>query len=185
MNARLIINDREVLLGHRHLEEFVFTLNDEPAMREIFHELAKSPASEIRKDIAGNQYLFEETRRRLIADTSLEVMRAIIISDEAQELMTKSDLERYLATGDVEVIRPMALNLKAFTREYKVCDLNWLCENLVRQPDPATRYNLAANIDTPVSFLKKLAGDDDVDVARKAAETLREVGNGFDPDDYE
>lgn len=185
MNARLIINNREVLLGHRHLEEFVFTLDDDPAMREIFHELAKSPSSEIRKDISGNQYLSEETRRLLIADTSLEVMRAIILSDEAQALMTQSDLERYLATGDAEILRALAINLKELARKYKVCDLNWLCENLIRQPDPATRYNLAANIYTPAAFLKKLAGDDDVDVARKAAETLREVGNGFDPDDDE
>ena len=84
MNAKLIINNIEVTLGHRQLEDLVFGLNDEPAMRDVFHELAKSSSSEVRNDIAGNRHLSVKTRRLMIADTSLEVMRTVIVSDEAR-----------------------------------------------------------------------------------------------------
>lgn len=35
MNAKLIINNIEIKLGHRQLEEIVFSINDEPALREV------------------------------------------------------------------------------------------------------------------------------------------------------
>ncbi len=183
MNAKLIINNLAITLGHRQLEEIVFSLHDEPAMRDVFHALAAASSSEIRDDIAGKQNLSVKTRRQLIADTSLEVMRTIINSDEAREHMTLSDLERYLATGDTEILKALADDLNDFTQFHEVCESDWLCEKLINQPDPAVRYSLADNYDTPVFFLKKLTADEDIDVARKALQKLRQIEEDLGPDD--
>ncbi len=183
MNAKLIINNIGVTLGHRQLEEVVFCLNDEPAMRDVFYELAQSPSSEIRNDIARKRYLSVKTRRQLIADADLEVMRTVIASDEAREHMTLNDLERYMATGDTEILKALADDLSDFTQFNEVCETDWLCEKLINQNDPAVRYSLAENEDTPVFFLKKLATDNDIDVARKAVETLRDVDDDLNPDE--
>ncbi len=183
MNAKLIVNDIVVDLGHQALEEIVFFLNDEPAMQDIFNELSKSPSSEIRKNIADNSHLPVHTRRRLIEDTDLEVMRTIIFSDEARQHMTLRDIERYLATGDREILTILADDLTDFTQVHEICETDWLCEKLINQPDPAVRYRLAGNEDTPVFFLKKLASDDDIDVARRALKTLMEADGDFEPED--
>ncbi len=175
MNARLIINNIEIVLGFRELEEIVFTLEDSPDKKAVFHELAGAPSSEIRNTIASCRHLRHRTIRRLIDDTVLEVMRTVISADKIRRHLTTADVERYLDTGDCDILAVLARDLEEFSDIHEVCEKDWLCEKLVHQPEPAVRYALAENEDTPVFFLRKLAVDSDANVAAQADQTLREM----------
>jgi len=175
MNARLIINNIEIVLGFRELEEIAFTLDDSPDKKDVFHELAGSAASEIRNTVASCRHLHRRTIRQLIDDTALEVMRTVITTDKTRRHMTTADMERYLDTGDCDILAALARDLEEVTDIHEVCEKDWLCEKLVHQAEPAVRCALAENEDTPVFFLRKLTDDSDVNVATRAAQTLREM----------
>ncbi|MFZ5565221.1 MAG: hypothetical protein ACOZBW_14355, partial [Thermodesulfobacteriota bacterium] len=145
MDARLTINGVERVLGHKALESVAFWLEDEPENSEIFHELAGSGSSEVRAAVAGNTHLSRETFRRLIEDTSVEVLRTIIVSDEARAHMTRRDLECLIAAGDRDILTALANDLESFSGTFQICEKEWLCERLARHSDPAVRFGLAKN----------------------------------------
>jgi hypothetical protein len=99
--------------------------------------------------------------------------------------MTRRDLENYIDSGDCEIMTSLVTNLDDFTERYEICEKDWLCKKLIKHPDPAVRYALAENTDTPEEFLERLAKDRDVDVARQAKDTLAEIQEGEDDDDDE
>lgn len=175
MNAKLTINDHEITLGHKGLEEIVYWLEDAPENSDIFHELAKLESSSLLVNLVDKEHLAKLTVRMLIEDSSLEVMRAVIDSRHARKHMTRRDMEAYLATGDCELLSTMAKDLEYFTEVYEVCEKEWLCEKLAGQKDPGVRFALAENTDTPVHVLEELTGDDDADVAKQAEKTLAEI----------
>ena len=185
MDARLIINDHEVRLGHKGLAEIAYWLEDKPEHSDIFHELAKSECSEVLVCLVDKEHLSRLTVRMLIEESSLEVMRAVVDSKKARRRMTRRDLETYIDFGDCEILTALATHLSDFTEDYEICEPEWLCERLLSQPDPAVRYALAENTDTPEDFLERLVEDDDVDVAGQAEETLAEVREEDDDDEFE
>ena len=175
MNAKLTINDVEIVLGHKTLAEITYCLEDKPEHSDFFHELTKSKCSEILTSLVDKEHISKMTLRMLIENGSLEVMRAVVDSGNALSHMTRRDLETYLYTGDCEILTSLANNLNDFTETYEICEKEWLCEKLANHPDPAIRYALAENTDTPEEFLEELVEDEDVDVARQAEKTLAEV----------
>ncbi|MEW6078398.1 MAG: hypothetical protein AB1724_11345 [Thermodesulfobacteriota bacterium] len=185
MNAKLMINNYEITLGHKGLEEIAFWLEDAPENSDIFHELAKSESSALLVNLVDKEHLARLTVRMLIEDSSLEVMRAVIDSRHARKHMTRRDMEAYLATGDCELLSTMARDLEYFTEVYEVCEKDWLCEKLAGQKDPGVRFALAENTDTPVQVLEDLTEDDDPDVARQAEKTLAEIREAEEDEDEE
>lgn len=175
MNAKLTINDYEITLGHKGLEEIAYWLEDAPENSDLFHELAKSEASAILVNLADKEHLSKLTFRMLIENNSMEVMRAVINSRNARVYMTRRDIENYIDTGDREILTTLANQLTAFTDSNEICEKQWLCNKLVGQPDPSVRYALAENTDTPERFLEDLIDDEDVDVANQARKTLVEI----------
>lgn len=175
MNAKLIINEVEVALGHKALEDIAFMLEDIPEHRDIFHELAKTKSSGILFNLVDKENLRRLTLRLLIEDNCLEVMRTVVGSRRAIRHMTRRDLENYLAAGDKEILATLAEKLDSITEVHEVCEKEWLCEKLAGQKDPAVRFALAENTDTPERFLEELVEDEDLDVARQAEKTLIEI----------
>ena len=172
MDARLIINGVEIKLGHKELVDICYSIEDYARNADIFHELAKSNSSEIRSNIAGNEHLKDETFDMLIQNSSLEIMRTIISRDHFKRRMDKEIIERFIETGDTEILTNIAEDILDCADLYDVCEMDWLCEKLIIKKDPAVRYELAGNDSTPVFFLNKLAEDSDINVAEKAQETL-------------
>ncbi len=183
MDAKLIINDVEVVLGHKGLEEIAFMLEDKAEYSDVYHELARSEYSEILVCLVDKEHLSRLTLRMLIENDSPEVMRAVLDSRRARRHMTRRDLETYMDTDDRAILIAVANNMDDFTDENEICEKSWLCQRLVSRSDPSVRFALAENPDTPEEFLERLAGDDDVDVARQAEETLAEIREEDDDED--
>ena len=173
MKAKLVINNVEKILGHRELTDLCYCLEDCEGNEEIFHELAKSKSVEIRTLIAGNNHLSDETVDLLMHDSSVEILRAIVSRDHTPLRMKKEDLECFIETGDTEILMNLADRIFEYA-DLEVCEMDWLCEKLLNQEDPAIRYKLAENAYTPIFFLKKLANDDDINIAERAMMTLIE-----------
>jgi len=175
MDARLIINGVEIKLGHKELVDICYSIEDYARNVDILHELAKLNSSEIRSNVAGNEHLKDETFDMLIQDSSLEVMRVVICHDHFKKRMDKEIIERFIQTGDTEILTRIAKEIDDYTVLYEVCEMDWLCEKLIVQKDPAVRYKIAGNDSIPVFFLNKLAEDSDINVSEKAQETLSEL----------
>jgi hypothetical protein len=175
MNAKLSINGVEIVLGHKALTEMTYCLQDNHENSDFFREMAKSNCSELLTALVDKKHLSKLTLRLLIENGSLEVMRAVVCSRNAISHMTRRDIESYISTGDCEILTSLANNIVDFTETYEVCEKEWLCEKLARHSDPAIRYALAENTDTPEGLLEELVEDDDVDVARQAEETLADI----------
>ena len=183
MNAELIINNVRLELGHRELNEISCALDDCERAKDIYHELAQSPSAETRLNIVLQNCLHAKTVRLLLSDSNLNVMRAIISQDQFISKMEKNDIERFINSGDSEILTDIVNNIDDFTEVYEVCEKDWLCEKLYQQTDPSVRYALAENGETPEFFLKKLLKDSDINVSQAAQDTLSEIEEDFDDDD--
>lgn len=172
MQSSIVVNGVEVSLGHRELENVCWMLEDCEKNREIFHEMATSGFVEIRRHIAGCEHLNSDTFKMLLDDSSIEILRSILVNDKAKEWITMDHIKRYLEIGDTEMMVTLVSDVGFYANEKEVCDMNWLCEQLSNHPDPSVRFALAENVDVPIYLLIKLANDDDVEVAAQAKETL-------------
>ena len=186
MHAELIINNVRLELGHRELNEISYALNDCKRTRNIFHELAQSPSAETRSNIVSQKNLHTKTVRLLLADSQIEVMRSMVNQDKFLSRMTKEDIERFINSGDSDILSDIVNNIPELTEEYEVCEKDWLCEKLYQQTDPTVKFKLAENDETPEFILKKLLADQDINIAQAARETLDEIeAVDFDDDDDE
>lgn len=171
MEAKLVVNGVEVKLGYEELEEITGCLSDNKKNRPVFDELAKSPSSMIRMNVSWNKTISDQTVELLLAGLSIEVLREIVKNGRAQWIITEENLERLISNGDTDLLRTIADQVGDFYE----CDVGLICEKLIGQRDPQIRGRLAQNSDTPEEFLKKLAEDDDIDVAHEAKRTLQKA----------
>ena len=184
MKAELIINNTRLELGHKELNEISYVLGDCKKAKDIFHELAQSPSTETRSNIASQKNLHRKTVKLLLSDSQIEVMRTIITKDKFISKMGKEDIDRFINTGDTEILTGLVKNMAELTEEYEVCEKDWLCEKLYQQADPSVRYELADNDETPEFILKKLLEDSDINVSQAAQDTLDGIEDvNFDDDD--
>ena len=176
MKAKLVVNNVEIELGHEELDVISGCLSNDANKSKILYELSKSPSSVVRTSVVWNDAMDEKTAERLIRDSSIEVLRAIVQCDHAQKVATEEDMERFIATRDTELL----CNIAEKIDDFEACDVEALCEKLVDQRDPQIRHRLASNYDTPVRFLEKLVDDEDVDVAKAAEDALEELEDDED-----
>ena len=107
----------------------------------------------------------------------------MISQDKFISQMGKEDIDRFINTGDPEILIELVKNMVDLTEEYEVCEKDWLCEKLYQQADPTVRYELADNDETPEFILKKLMTDSDINVSQAARDTLDEIEEDFDVND--
>ncbi|WP_300463658.1 hypothetical protein [Desulfobacula sp.] len=175
MTAELIINNVRLELGHRELNEIAYALDDCKRTKNIYHELAQSPSAETRSNIVSKNYLHAKTVRLLLPDSQIEVMRSMINQDKFLSQMGKDDIERFINTGDSEILTEIVDNISDLTEVYELCERDWLCEKLYQQADPTIRFGLGSTDETPGFILKKLIKDPDINVSQAARDTLDEI----------
>lgn len=175
MKAELIINNVRLDLGHKELNEISYSLEDCKRNKDIFHELAQSTSAETRLNIVSQKNLHEKTVRLLLADSQIEVVRSMTNNYTFISRMRKEDIERFINSGDTEILTAIVGNISDLTEIYEVCEKDWLCEKLYQQPDPTVRLELSSTDETPEFILKKLIKDSDINVSRAAQDTLDEI----------
>lgn len=175
MEASLIINNIKLDLGHRELHEISYALGDCDRTKDIYHELAQSPSTEIRSNIASQDNLHRKTVKLLLSDSQIEVMRTMSREYNFISQMTKKDIECFIDTGDSDILINMVNNFQNLTEDYEICERDWLCAKLNTQVDPSVRYELASSDETSDFIIEKLTEDPDINVSQAAKETLKEI----------
>ncbi len=99
------------------------------------------------------------------------MLRGIVQNRHAQKIITEDDMDRFIATRDTDLLCRIAERVN----DFEACDLDTLCEKLADQKEPEIRYELASNSATQARFLKQLADDEDVAVARAAGEAMENL----------
>lgn len=184
MKAELIINNTTLKLGHKELNEISYILDDCPTTKDIYHEMAQLASTETRTNIASQNYLHKKTIALLMSDSQTDVMRAVTSRDKFISEMTKEDIEKFIATGDSEILTNIVENISELTEEYEICEKDWLCEKLFQQiTDPLVKYELASTGETSRLILKKLINDSDISVSQAAKTTLEDLD--FETDEEE
>lgn len=89
MQAKLVVNDVEIILGHEELDLVSGGLSEHSDRSEILYELAKSPSSLVRMNVVYNDAMDKKTAERLIRDSSMEVLRALVQKDKAQMIRVR------------------------------------------------------------------------------------------------
>jgi len=183
MKAELIINNVRLELGHKELNEISYAMDDCERNKDIYHELAKSPSAETKSVIVSQKNLHAKTVRLLLSDPQIEVMRSMVDQDKFISRMKKEDIERFINTGDSEILSDIVNNISELTEEHEVCEKDWLCEKLYQQADPTIRFKLGETDETPEFILNKLVQDPDINVSQAAQDTLDEIDDFIDDDD--
>lgn len=171
MNAKVIVNGVAVSLNLQEIDELPDLLTYFVKNQKVFHELTKSPSSQVRESVAYNKVLLEETVAMLLKDKSIDVLRRIVENNRAVELITEEDMGMLLSTEDTELMTTVAGNID----NYYVCDPDFICDRLVTQTDPHIRLELAKNYSTLEVYLEKLVKDHDIYVSEKASALLKEL----------
>ncbi len=179
MEAKLVVNDVEVILSYEELDAVCGCLSDDAERSEILYELSRSTSSMVRMTVAYKDAIDEKTVERLLRDSCIEVLRGIVQNRLARRIMTEEDMERLIATRDTELL----CNIAERVDDFEACDVDALCEKLLAQKDPQIRHKLASNSDTPRRFLEELADDEDVEVARVAEKAVEDLDDDEDDED--
>ncbi|WDN87845.1 hypothetical protein BuS5_01008 [Desulfosarcina sp. BuS5] len=84
-----------------------------------------------------------------------------------------SKLDYLIHFGDPQILSQIARDIDEFAYEFDICEMDWLCENLLEMDCFQADLVLADNEWTPVSFLKILSEHQNPSISITAKETLR------------
>ena len=171
LEAKLVVNGIELELGYSALGDSVLFLSSGKKNQGIYFELAKSPSSEVRQNVAKTNSLNDETVKLLVQDSSVEVLREIVSNYHAQEIITQEEIERLIAIGDTALLSTIA----EIVENFELCDTDLICLKLLLHRDPQVRERLAENEYVSKVFLEKLSNDEDAEVAEAAKQTLSDL----------
>lgn len=170
MDAKLTVNGVTVSLGFEELEDIIYYVKDCETNKLLFHELAKHPFYEIRKEVASKENLDESTVIQLLKDPSPDVLRELVLMDHCKAIVTTRELHAMIETHNAELITNIVTSLDEFR-----CDIEPLIEVLVRYPDPSIRQKLAENWGLEECYLNILANDIELAVSETALKSLVEL----------
>lgn len=171
INIKLMIDGKEVTLGHQFLEDIVNEIPDIPQNKKIFEVISKSDNNEVRRLVTKKKFLNKKTIHSLLNDSSKTVITNLFYNKNIAKRITKKQIMKIIKTNEKKFLSTIATHLKKFSLINK-CKF---AKKLSKHPDPSVRYNLIANSEPEsitISVLKKLTKDEDPIVALKAKSRL-------------
>ncbi|MFH2066483.1 MAG: hypothetical protein ABIK15_14885 [Pseudomonadota bacterium] len=88
--------------------------------------------------------------------------------------MRTQDFEHLLNTNDSIILKDIAHDFEFYIEEIGIDPL-WLCNELIIRGDLSVKYALAENDCVPIEVSKKLAQDEDVNIAEAAKESFGRI----------
>jgi hypothetical protein len=178
MKAKLVVNGVETILGHEELDDICYQLADTEKNQVVFAELAKHPSAKIRRKVADQACLDPETVQRLLHDSCIDVVRAVVVRSETVVTLSRQEIDRLIQIGDTDLIVNLVIGFHGNSSYVPARKRTWFYGKLVGHPDPEVRSMVAECDSVPVKLLRKLAQDEDVNVADQARETLTGLVDG-------
>ena len=159
------VNGKSVPIGSDLLSYLVSNLPDNEAYKSIYAEFAKATAYEVRENVAGKDNLDEETVF-ILANDPVESVIENLLGSEAASCLNDAILTKLIERSP-ELAETIAFKVENFEGA-----TNKVYELLANHGDPRVRKYLADGYNIPKKFLKKLASDEDPEVAFLAKNAL-------------
>jgi DNA-binding protein Fis len=171
VEIKLVIDGLDMEVGYELLERIADSLGDHSDLQEIYHKLAGSSNPEVRKSIAYYDKLRPETVELLLQDSEVDVLSRTLNSDEKIALATEDSIKRVIEEYPVtDVLKAVANNFEHIDSD----NPNSILDLVVKKAENNFEVlgEIADSWDTPKYILKKLQNHSDIDIRRKATESL-------------
>lgn len=164
MTIKLIVNDKEIILGTDSIRYIPSLLSDQVDMQDVFHEFALSSICSIKEAIARKESISKKTAKLLLSDKDGDVLNAIITNPIAQCIATDKDLEHIIRHAPETAIEYLAQDI----RNFKSIDIDKTYKKLMSLNNPVVLFALADKETTPNNILVILMKHDDNDISLSA-----------------
>jgi len=168
MKMTLIINEVEINLGIESMKDIVDSLADKREFQNAYHQMALSNIASIRADVANRDNISEETAKVLLIDKDNAVLENIINNEIAQSIATDEDIEHIMTYGSQYTVKIFVSTIESFEN----IDSMAIYTKLLEENNADIILSLAENYNTPKKILKKLAKNNDKDIAQAAKSSL-------------
>ena len=167
--AKLVINDKEVVLDIEHLENILsFCMIDLQNRQDIIEEFAKCPSARVRAEVAGMKGLSPEVVHQLAYDKNYMVISNLIKNSEACPHIPASRINDLITSDDTEILLSIFENLVYMTDIYP----DDISLQMAAHKDPILRLSAARSLDAPRGLLMELVHDEDSGVSNAAQVSL-------------
>jgi hypothetical protein len=171
IKTELIVNGRNVLVGHQFLEDIVRNIPDVKENKSIFARLAQSDTPEVRESISRKDNLNSKTIHLLLKDDNQEIVDNVLSNSDLAKHIKEDILFDIIETGTIKYLKTIASNIDS----YVLCDTCKVATILSKHQNTSVRYALvhwgSANAVTS-KILKALSKDKDFDIANEAKKAL-------------
>lgn len=99
INIKLMIDGKEVTLGHQFLEDIVNEIPDIPQNKKIFEVISKSDNNEVRRLVTKKKFLNKRTINSLLNDSSKTVISNLFYNENIAKRITKKQIMKIMKTN--------------------------------------------------------------------------------------
>jgi len=171
MNVKLSIDDLEIEVGYELLYRIADNIGDHEDLQDVYHKLAGSTNPEVREAIAYYDNLSPETVELLLQDSEIDILERVLGNSDNISKVSDNVIKKVIEEHPVSDV------LKAIINNYEHIDSdnpNAILELIVEKAENnyAVLGELAESWDAPKYILKRLQKHSDVEIRRKATESL-------------
>ena len=148
--------------------EFIDNIVDSDSYNFLLKDLAESNSYSILSNLANSDKLTLEVYKKLIRSRSEDVINNLIRSSKFKEFVCKEDLEYIIDTFPYEVIETLARYIEHVPEEL----FDFCYKKLISVNIKEITCQLARNSFLPINYLKELAENEDLTIAKYAKEEL-------------
>jgi uncharacterized membrane protein YheB (UPF0754 family) len=170
MKVKLVIDDLEIPVGYELLERIADNIGDHEDLVETYRKLAKSNNPEVRKAIAYYDKIPEDVIELLAKDSNSEIVDRIL-SNNISKVSEETLREIIENTNSTDVLKTIVNNFD----DLEVAEPNEILNVILEKHGENLELlgGIAESWEVPKFVIKKLTEHEDIDVVRKAKETLK------------
>jgi len=169
MKMKLVVDGVEVNVGVEFQKQIISIIPNSPIYKDLFHILSQSNDADIRREVAYNDSISEETAILLMEDENYSVLDAIIVNDVAKPLVGLDKLKTIIENSGSGSIDSIIYGIEGYTQ----IDPVEIFDFIYNLDEPFFNLVLADFDETPDTILHELAISDDPDIRSCAENSLQ------------
>ena len=171
IKTELLINGKKVVVGHQFLEEIICYIPDIKENQGVFNSLVLSDNPNTREYLTRIDNLSKKSVHILLEDSNQEVVDGVLLNSSLAKLISEKALLKIINLDNTKLLMTIASNID----DYIKCDLCKIIKILANHKSASVRFKLVrhwTSDSVSAKILKQLSKDKDIDVAKKAADSL-------------
>jgi hypothetical protein len=171
MNIKLVVDDLEIPVGYELLETIADRIGDHEDLQEFYHRMAQHPNPEVRYAVAYYEKLRADTIALLLQDSEVKTIERVLDDNERIAKVDEDEIKRIIVEyKNTDILKAIVNRFEDIDTEEPNSILDLIIEN--HGDNLELMGTIADSWDTPKHILKKLKKSKDIDIVRKATESL-------------